>query len=75
MLVSACGPEKQKNNTNTDIMDNQISIAGKEEVSSDKEQLINTIFQSEIKNLLKRYFENIGDCSFTITSVEKFHVN
>ena len=75
MLVSACGPGKQKNNTNTDIVDNQISIAEKEEVSSDKEQLINTISQSEIKNLLKQYFENIGDCSFTITTVEKFHVN
>ena len=49
MLVSACGQGKQKNNTNTDIMDNQISIAEKEEISSDKEQLINTISQSEIK--------------------------
>lgn len=75
MLVSACAPGKQKNNTNTDIVDNQISIAEKEEISSDKEQLINTISQSEIKNLLKQYFENIGDCSFTITSIEKFHVN
>lgn len=74
MLVSACGPGKQKDNTNTDIIDNQISIAEKEETSSDKEPLVNTISQSEIKNLLKQYFEDIGDCSFTITTIEKFHV-
>ena len=62
MITGACG---QKENTSDKINTSQ---------EKSEKQINRTISETEIKSLLKQHFENIADCSFTISKYERFHI-
>lgn len=68
ILLAACG---QKHN-----IDNvMLSSSQQEMMSSADEGLTSIISKTETKSLLKQYIGNLGNCSYTVSSYQKFHVS